>query len=211
MISAERENTLLQRAKEGDEIALKLLIEAASDWINRRLNRRIPPWLRSVIDVDDVLVDATHIALRYLKVFQPLRPNAFSCFFAHRAFNRLRDLIRTHRNRESHRVSNCPPHQADERAEAFGDLLSSLPGSGKTPSGLAATSEASLRVRRAFETLSDQDRDVVWARYVDKFSIRETAALFGLSQGIIRSTCDSAIGKLRRILGKESKYWSSKS
>lgn len=211
MISAQREESLLQRAKGGDETAFWLLVEAASQRIRHRLDRRIPDQLRSVVDVDDVLADAASIGWRYLPSFVPLVPNAFTCFLARRAFLRLRDLIRTHRNRAGLFVSSSKPHRVDDNQDTFGDLVNYLAGPGKTPSGLAAISEARDRVRSAFGVLPGLTQKVVWARVVDKFSIRETATVYSISEKKTRIIFDKAMAELRRTLGDQSKYWSSKS
>jgi RNA polymerase sigma factor (sigma-70 family) len=59
-------------------------------------------------------------------------------------------------------------------------------------------------VLRALSQLSPRQRATVVARYYDDLSVADCAALLGVSEGTIKSTCSDALARLRGLLTVEA-------
>jgi RNA polymerase sigma factor (sigma-70 family) len=67
----------------------------------------------------------------------------------------------------------------------------------------AADLEAAMDLHGALDLLPERQRQVVLLRELVGFSVRETAAILGLSEGTVKSTRSDALQRLRSVLGDD--------
>jgi RNA polymerase sigma-70 factor (ECF subfamily) len=118
---------------------------------------------------------------------------------AHRAMNSFRHdahpktwLMAIARN---YTVDVLRKKQKDRKYLTYQDVLEF--------SDVSTSLEAVMELKDAISQLKHDYREVLVLRYVDEFSIRETALLLGWSEKKIRNTAHRAMTKLREILGDE--------
>ncbi len=77
------------------------------------------------------------------------------------------------------------------------------PSSDAAPSPEAAVlvHESRLAVLRAVESLRDEEREVVVARYLLDLPEAETAAMLGIPKGTVKSRLSRSLARLRQVLG----------
>jgi len=69
------------------------------------------------------------------------------------------------------------------------------------PDRKAEASLISQRINEAIEKLPERQREVFTMRYINEFSIDETADVLGITQGAVKANLSFAISKLRELLG----------
>jgi RNA polymerase sigma factor (sigma-70 family) len=97
---------------------------------------------------------------------------------------RTAHLLKKNHHRLSHRRA----------ADPFARLEELMPAS-------AADVEAAMDLHGALDLLPERQRQVVLLRELVGFSVRETAAILGLSEGTVKSTRSDALQRLRAKLG----------
>lgn len=69
------------------------------------------------------------------------------------------------------------------------------------PDALVMAAETRAEPLEALRTLSDDDREVLGARYFLELSEGETSETLGLPRGTVKSRASRALGRLRAALG----------
>ncbi len=159
-----------------------------------RLERKIPPHLRSRLDAEDVLHDAYIRAMDAIDRFAPESEQSFVAWVYRIAKNSLYDT--------GHRASALTPHFAggeDDRG-----------GPGPRASRIAdasARATGMYRVREwcewALDRLSPEDRQVVRLREIEGRSYEEIAEAMGSTPAAVRQRHSRALQKLREIAEQE--------
>lgn len=138
---------LLDRAKQGDGIALSLLYERYLPPLQRWARGRLPRWARAAADTDDLVQEALLGSLRGVEAFDPRHSGAFQAYLRQGILNRLRDEIRRAKRR---------PQQPIELEDAAAP--------GPTPIDEAIGREALERYEAALETLRPEEREALLGR-----------------------------------------------
>ena len=90
---------VLERAQDGDERAVEILIERALPPVRRWARGRLPQHARGDANTEDVVQDAFLRTLRNLKRFQHRTVGGLQAYLRQAVINRVRDLIRGSRRR----------------------------------------------------------------------------------------------------------------
>jgi RNA polymerase sigma-70 factor (ECF subfamily) len=160
MTQPESTAQLLERAREGDQIALDVLFSRYVGPLNRWARGRLPGWARSLSDTQDLVQDVLLQTFKKLDTFESRGEGALAAYLRQALINRLRDEMR--------RVKRCPPQTAlDTRAEDHAP----------SPLEAAVGREGLDRYERALATLAADDREAVVARLEFGYTYDEIARM----------------------------------
>ncbi len=164
---------LVARAKAGDEEALEALFRAFETPVYN-LARRM---LRSSEDAEDVLQET------FLEVVRSIG--------AYRGDGALWGWVRRIA------ASKALMRIRREQIRTTEELLEESTGRSGPPVGLT------LDLERAFESLSETSRAVVWLHDVEGYTHEEIAEMMGKTASFSKSQLSRAHARLRRLLGSE--------
>ena len=82
MAQTSSSDSLVRRARSGDEAAFRALYEQSVHDLKARIRRQIGPALRRKVDASDILQDAYMVALRRLDEFTGESSDAFGAWLA---------------------------------------------------------------------------------------------------------------------------------
>ncbi len=209
-MTAEAESDLVACAVGGDNPALERLLLKYSDRLSRRIARKLPGDLRSVVDEDDILQQAFIDAFRRIHDFQPRRRMAFYFWLATIADHRLMDAVKAHRTakRGGGRDLRRSPGVASD--SSVDDLIELLPGPNRTPSQSVARHEAVQAVRVGLASLKDEYRRVIDLRYVQGLSVDETAERMQKTTAAVKNLCRRGLAELNAAVGRSTEFLSSR-
>lgn len=170
---------LLRRVADGDEAALRELVERHTPWLSLRLRRRVG----DADVVDDVLQDTFVAAWRSAGGWRG--DGEVAAWLWGIAVRRLVSRLRVHRVRTVSAATEVLERIVGSVASAEDDVLL-----GVEHGDLAA----------ALDGLSPELRAVVQATLVDGLTTREAGTLLGIPQGTVKSRMRAARSALRGAL-----------
>jgi RNA polymerase sigma-70 factor (ECF subfamily) len=71
---------------------------------------------------------------------------------------------------------------------------------------MVQTAQEHNRLAAAMEQLTEEQRQVVLLKFVERRSIAETAAILGKTEGAVKALQHRALAALRRTLEKDEQY-----
>jgi len=200
----------LARALAGDVSALKLVLTSVHEPVAARVGRRIPPALRRVVDLDDLLQDTYVEVVRGLPRFENRGLPSFERWVCTIALNRLRNIVKAHRTLR--RGGNHARVEVDRRLEdSTITLLDVVGGSSWTASRSAARAEAVDAVRAAIADLPSRYRVVVNGVYIEGRLVADVAREIGRTERAVHGLCRRGLRLLRDALHSGSRFLGSKS
>jgi RNA polymerase sigma-70 factor (ECF subfamily) len=149
---------LLERVRDGDEVAMNRLLERCLPALRRWAHGRLPANLRDARETADLVQDAVMATLRNLQHFVPRHEGALQAYLRHAVANRIRDLIRQRMRRPE--PTDVPDDLADERT---------------SPLDKAIGAENTERYEAALARLRDSDREAIIGRLELQYSYDELA------------------------------------
>lgn len=205
MINAEPDSQeLVRRAAAGDGSAAQKLLSRQRRRLKSMISVRMDRRLASRIDPSDVVQETLIEAARQLPEY--LRNPALP-FYPWIRQLAMQQLIRQHRRhlrakarslrREQQHALPLPDHSAIELAVRL------LAGSA-SPSQQALIEELRTRVRTVLSKLDEQDREVLVLRFLEQLSVKETAAVLGLTANGVKSRQARAMERFSRLFGDSS-------
>ena len=169
---------LIDRARDGDVAAFEVLVRRYQDVALRTAHLICPE-----TDADDAVQDAflkAYAALPRFRAGAPVRPWL------------LRIVANESRNRR--RSAGRRAGLAQRAVEVGGSLVEPSPEVG------VLAREARTTLLAALNTLRDEDREVIGARYLLELSESETAEALGIPRGTVKSRTSRGLGRLRDAL-----------
>ena len=170
---------LLARARDGDAGAIGLLVARCLPDLRRWTHGRLPQWVRSAADTNDLIQDAVLGTLARLDAFQPQGRRALASY--------LRTAVR-------HRIAD--EHRRAARWIPSGELLDALPSSAASPLQRAIGAETDRRYRAALARLSSRDQQLIVAHFELDYSHAQLGCMIGRSPHAARMALARAIGRL---------------
>lgn len=174
--AAEDWSFLMRRAQDGDERAYTQLLRAILPYLRSLVRRR----LGDAAEIDEVVQDILLTIHRIRPSYDPARPLA--PWLAAIAQRRLVDRIRI----------NC---QHARRKQALADELLVQP-----EPGLPADCDAYDGLYSAISTLPEGQRQAIQLLKLRQLSLKEAAALTGLSVGALKVSSHRAVRRLQQAL-----------
>jgi RNA polymerase sigma-70 factor (ECF subfamily) len=197
----------LKRAVAGDEVALEKLLLQYHARLAGLLSSRVPAQLRSVLSVEDVLQETYMVVFREIRSFQPRSLPAFWSWLSRVAEHRLYDLVRgelsAKRGGDRRRVETRGASGPGSTVE----WLEQLAEHERTPSRSAAAREALNEVRMALDSLPPDYREALRLRYINGFSVAQTAETMQRTEGAVCLLCHRALRRMHGVLGGSAEFF----
>jgi RNA polymerase sigma-70 factor, ECF subfamily len=164
---------------------------------------RMDPRLRTRLDPSDVVQESLAEADRRLAAYLADQPLPFYPWLRGLALERLAQLHRRHVRsqkrsvaREEHSLSALPEDSVRE-------LAARLVGRGSSPSARMKHEDLKRRLREVLDQMGEHDREVIVLRHLEQLSVRDIAAVLGISEGAVKVRHVRALERLRKLLEDE--------
>jgi RNA polymerase sigma-70 factor (ECF subfamily) len=194
-------SSLVRRAAEGDEEALRKLFSAHRNRLKRMIELRLSRRLSGRVDDSDVLQEAYVEIARKLPEYA--REPKLPLFLWMRHLTALK-LVEVHRRHLGSQIRDADREVTLHRgclpmADSV-SLAAQLLGTLTAPSQAAIKAETRLLVQEALNSMDPTDREVVALKHFEQLSIAEIAQVLGLSKAGAGSRYLRAVKRLRAIL-----------
>lgn len=196
---------LLRQAARGDAAAVERLLMLHRDRLKRMVAVRLDPRLAARLDASDVVQDALMDALmdasRKLPDYLRTRPVPFYPWLRRLAWEKVVDAQRRHvdaRRRSVEREEARLPALPDQSSVQLAERL--LAG-GLSPAERLLRQEQLSRVRTALGRLPPTYHEMLVLRYLEQLDTLETAAVLGVSEGVVKGRHRRALERLQLELG----------
>jgi RNA polymerase sigma-70 factor, ECF subfamily len=194
---------LLQRAGQGDAAAREQLLVLHQTRLRHMIAVRMDRRLAARVDPSDVVQETLAAAVQQLSDYLRRRPLPFYPWLRQMAWERLIELHRRHVR--AHKRSVCKEEQPpallpDESAQ---ELANRLLARGSSPSARLRREELRELVQEALPRLAEHDREILVLRHLEQLSVKEIAAVLGITEGAVYTRHLRALERLRGLLGKE--------
>ena len=186
-------SALVSRAQSGDTDAFSEIVSCYERFVYNTACRVLTASGMSVSDADDIAQDALIKAWRSLSAFRG--DCSFSTWLFRITVNTARDAVRSSVRRQV--VSLTRQTDNDEEPEIWDIPVTS--GS-EIPEEAAERRETILAVRRAVESLPEDQRQVIVLRDIHDLPYSEIARILGAEVGTIKSRISRGRANLKKIL-----------
>jgi RNA polymerase sigma-70 factor, ECF subfamily len=196
---------LLRLVSKGDAPARDRLLNRHRARLRQMIAFRLDQRLAARVDPSDVVQEALVEADRRLNAYARTQPLPFYPWLRQLALDRVTDLHRRHIRSQKRSVLNEAirlPALPDDSAE---HLARQLAGQGSSPSARLERHEVQERMRSALERLNERDREVLLLRHMEQLSVRDIAAILGISEGAVKVRHVRALERLRQTLDDEAR------
>ena len=191
---------LLQRAGHGERRAQEQLLAQYRDRLRRMVAVRLDRRLAARVDPSDVVQEALTDAAQKLSAYLRERPLPFYPWLRQLAWERLIQLHRRHIRAQRRSVTREEARDIDLPDESALELANRVLARGSSPIAQLLRAEQRDRVRAALTRLAARDREVLVLRHLEQLSIREIAAVLGVSEGAIKLRHLRALERFRVLL-----------
>jgi RNA polymerase sigma-70 factor (ECF subfamily) len=195
---------LLDLVGRGDPSARGRLLDRHRGRLRQLVALRLDPRLAARVDPSDVVQESLAEADRRLADFARARPLPFYPWLRQLALERLTELHRQHiraHKRSVRREEARLPLLPDESVQG---LARRLAAGGSSPSARLQRRDLQERMRSALGRLGERDRELLLLRHVEQLSVREMAAVLGISEGAVKVRHVRALERLRQTLDQEN-------
>jgi RNA polymerase sigma-70 factor, ECF subfamily len=192
---------LLRDAAQGDETAVRCLLERHRDRLRRMIAARLDRRLAARLDPSDVVQETLADAARKLPDYLRDRPLPFFAWLYRLAADRL---ARTHRDHvastvrgigREERIDGKSHHEATATR-----LVDRLMANDTTPGRRMAREERRALLAGAIARMDEADREVVGLRYLDQLAFDEIAAVLEIGLSAAKMRHLRALERLRGLL-----------
>ncbi len=209
MCNNERECALIERAVDGDTVALQLLLANSRDSVCQYIAGKVPTALAQHVDADDIVQEAHIEVFRRIDGFVPGGPDSFRRWVSVIALSRLRNAIRYHGAVKRGGGENVVQATARSRSDSTIALLDLLAGPGRTPSRSVARAEAVHAVETALAQLPEQYEQAVRLVHLEGCPVKDAARHLGKTERAVHGLCRRGLDQLRNQLESATNYLSS--
>jgi RNA polymerase sigma-70 factor (ECF subfamily) len=174
---------LLEQARQGDAAAVERLLAQYRESLRRQISLRLDPALAARLDASDVVQDVLLEAWRRLNTYLQNPTLPFHAWLRHLCRDHVIDAWRRHRQAQRRSLDReqalARPNLADKSSL---ELAAQLMDHELTPASAAIRQEAQQRLEDALDTLSGEDRRVIWMKHYEHLTNQEMAAELGLTE-----------------------------
>lgn len=178
------ENTVIHRARQGDNGAFHQLYRTHSERIYRTAYR----YTRSQADAEDIMQETFVRAFQNIQKFKGDTDAAFSSWLTRICVNKSIDFLRRQKRRRA----------AD--TVSLDDVVVDPVDGGRSPERSAERAEAVRRIASAAGRLSPRQRVVFDLRYAQHHTIAEIAELLECSENAVKTHLSRSVKTLKTIL-----------
>jgi len=209
MMPVAQQYEYVQRAMQGDSVALKVLLTESHGRLSAQFATRVPATLRGTVGVEDLIQEAHVEVFRRIQAFVPRGPRSFDRWVLAIALSRLRNAIRRQNavRRGGGRITTPATTRSIEDSTIV--LLDAIAGPGHTPSRSVARAELVQAVQAALAELPEHNRRALWLVHIEGRPVREAAAEMGRTERAIHGLCRRGAALLRAQLKSASRFLAS--
>ncbi len=199
------DESLLQRAVEGDVAALRTLLERFGGRVRQRITGRIEKRWQALLDEDDVMQVAYLEAFLHIEQLTARDTPSFLSWLTRIAENALRDAVRglsrQKRPDSARRIVSAP------NEDSYIGLLECLGVTTTTPSRQAARRDAAGTLVAAIGRLPEDYQTAVRLYDLEGRPVADVATHMGRSVGAVHMLRARAHDRLRHELGSSSNFF----
>jgi RNA polymerase sigma-70 factor (ECF subfamily) len=178
---------LLSLAKQGDSHARQQLFSRYQDRLRRMVCAYLDPRLAARLDPSDVLQDALiHAAVRFQEYLDG-RPIEFYPWLRQFVRQELVTVYRRHVAAERRTIRKEENDALELNDASAQQLAARLTSNDTSPSQRLNRRELTDAVKRAIGQLAEIDQELLFMRWIEQMSIRETAEALQLSESAVKS------------------------
>lgn len=191
---------LLARARRGEDSARDELFQCCRSYVNLVARTQVEGWMRAKVDASDLVQQTLLEAHRGLEDFRGNTEAEWLAWLKRILSNNTADFIRRYRGTEKRQTRREVPMQTQTRD---GDDYTRHPRDpGESPSQIAIRRERELEVADAVSQLSDDYREVIVLRNLERLSFHEVAERMDRSRPATQMLWMRAVRKLQTIMGE---------
>jgi RNA polymerase sigma-70 factor (ECF subfamily) len=191
---------LLRRADEGDASAVGQLMGRHRARLRQMVTVRIDARLAARVDPSDVVQDALAQASQKLPEYLRSRPLPFYPWLRQIAWEKLLDIHARHLAVQKRSVTREGHNDLELSDQSTLQFVDRLVASGTSPSRNMVRQEIRERVRAALQRLPPNDREVVILRHLEQLSLKNIAAVLGITEPAAQSRYRRAVERLHAVL-----------
>ena len=201
---------LIESAVAGDRSALERLLLGYYDRLARRINQKLPAFLRGIVTEEDILQETFIEAFQRITSFEHRGERAFYRWVATIAEHKLLDIMKAQQAAKrggNQRKIDRPARGQDNSVDVLIELLA---GPQDTPSRSAARHEATAAIQVALAALSEDYRRAIQLRYFEGLSPATIAKMMNRTPHAVHNLCHRGLKELRVVLGTSSQFFTKK-
>jgi RNA polymerase sigma-70 factor (ECF subfamily) len=191
----------LRRAQDGDQEAVRWLLDRYWSRLRRMIGLRLDDRLASRLDASDVVQETLMDAVQRLETYLRERPLPFYPWLHRLASERLAQAHRYHLHTLRRQAGREGVGDNAWTGPSAQRLVDALAASGTSPSGRVVREEDREAIWRALGELPEQDREILVMRYLDQLAFGEIAAILGITDGAARLRHFRALQRIGPLLG----------
>jgi RNA polymerase sigma-70 factor, ECF subfamily len=192
---------LIPLAVAGDGAAIATLLQAAEPRLQTYVSRRLPRAVQTTVSPEDVVQETCYEACRLIRGFVPRGSNSFDRWVIRIANFRIQAAIQKYRSRQTYTISAA----SEDDASMLG-AIEQLVVYRRTPSASAAAHEFIFAIERALDRLIPAYRQVITDRFINGFTVDETANRMHKTPNQVYVLSSRALGALRVQLKSASRF-----
>jgi RNA polymerase sigma-70 factor (ECF subfamily) len=202
---AQRVQSLLNRAKNGDAGAIDDLLVQYREPLRRAVELRLDPALARREDASDIVQKVLFDAHRRLQDYLNDPKMPFALWLRHMAQDRIIDAHRRHRAADRRSIDREQPQQAPAWVEQSSvQFIAQLVDQELTPASAAIQQELQRKLQLVLAELDEIDREVILMRYYEQLSNQEVAEALNLSEAAASMRHLRALRRLKETLTASS-------
>jgi RNA polymerase sigma-70 factor, ECF subfamily len=192
--------TLLQRAGAGDSAARDELLVRYRDRLRQMVAFRLDRRLAARMDPSDVVQETLTQAAGKLAEYLRKRPLPFYAWLRELAWERIIQLHRAHIGAQRRSITREETRSLPLGDESALELAQRLLARGGSPISQVMRNEMQGRVRQVLARLGPRDCEVLALRHLEQLSVREMAAVLGISEGAVKVRHLRALRRFRDLM-----------
>jgi RNA polymerase sigma-70 factor (ECF subfamily) len=192
--------TLLQRAGAGDSAARDELLVRYRGRLRQMVAFRLDRRLAARMDPSDVVQETLTQAAAKLAEYLRRRPLPFYAWLRELAWERIIQLHRAHIGAQRRSITREETRSLPLGDESALELAQRLLARGGSPISQVLRNEMQSRVRQVLARLGSRDCEVLALRHLEQLSVREMAAVLGISEGAVKVRHLRALRRFRDLM-----------
>lgn len=185
-----------------DADSLPKLLQRRAAELRDYIAPRIPPALRRIISVEDILQEVWIDTFRALDGMELRGPDALDRWLKTLAQRKLVNAIKTARRLKrggGHVISQ----HAGDRTSSLVDLFVRVASPERTPSSQVAMLEATSAMQIALAELPEETRQAIWLRFIEGHPAETVATMMNKSSASVRAIVFRGLRQLHERLRRK--------